>query len=109
MCNAFCCCFSYHTLLELHYEDKWHKSIAAKKQAKDEGILVREAEHHLDTGFFLDEYLQWEASGPQCPFILQRMFMHTKTMWQKEMEWVIYLGSRQALPRLDAKVDVPAI
>ena len=109
MCNAFCCCFSYHTLLELYYEDKWLKLIAAKKWAQDKGILVWEARHHLDMDLFLDEYLWWEASGLQCPFILQGMFMHAETMGQKEREWAIHQGHWQALPRLDTKADVPAI
>ena len=32
----------------------------------------------LDTDLFLDEYPQWRADGPQCPYILQRMFMHAE-------------------------------
>ena len=83
-----------------------NKSIAAKKQAQDERIWVWEAEHHLDVDLFLDEYPQWEASGPQCPFILQRMFVHAKTMEQKEMEWAICQGHQQAFPGLDTKADV---
>ena len=55
-CNKDAMAEIYHTLLELHYEDKWHKSIGAKKQAQDEGILVWEVEHHLDADLFLDEY-----------------------------------------------------
>ena len=109
VCNAFCCWFSYHTLLELHYEDKWHKTIAAKKQAQDEEISVWEAEYHLDTDLFSDEYPQWEAGGPQCPFILQRMFMHTETMGWKEMEQAIHQDHWQTLPGLDPKADVPTI
>ena len=67
-----------------------------------------EAEHHLDMDLFLDKYPQWEAGGPQCPFILQRMFMHAKTMGQKEMEQAIHQCHQQALPGLDTKADVPA-
>ena len=54
--------------------------IATNKGAQDEGILVWEAEHLLDVDLFLEEYSWWEASGLQCPLILQRMFMHAKTM-----------------------------
>ena len=90
VCNAFHCCFSYHTLLELHYEEKWHKSIAAKKWAQEVGISVWGVEHCLDADLFLDMYPQWEASGPQCPFILQRMFVHARTTGWKEMEWAIH-------------------
>ena len=68
-----------------------------------------EVEHHLDVDLFLDEYPQWEASGAQHTFILQRMFVHAKTMGQKEMEWAIHWGTQQALPGLDTKVDVHAI
>ena len=37
------------------------------------------------------------------------MFVHAKTMGQKEMEWTICQGCWQALPGLDTKADVPAI
>ena len=70
----------FHALLEVHYEDKWHKLIVAKKQAQDEGISVWDVECHLDADLFLDKYPWWEVSGPQCPFMLQRMFVHAKTM-----------------------------
>ena len=68
-----------------------------------------EVEHCLHADLFLDEYPWWEASGPQFPFMLQRMFMHTETMGQKEMEWAICQGHWQALPGLDTKGDVPTI
>ena len=83
--------------------------MATKKWAQDEAILVWEVEHCLDVDLFLDEYPWWEASGPQCPFILQRMFVHAKTTGQKEMEWAICQGCQQVLPGLDAKADIPAI
>ena len=35
---------------------------------------------YLDVDLFLDEYPWWEAGGPQCPFILQRMFVHAEIM-----------------------------
>ena len=63
-----------------------------KKWAQEEGILVWEEECHLDVDLFLDEYPWWEASGPQCPFILHRMFIHAKTTGQKELEWAIHRG-----------------
>ena len=95
--------------MELHYEDKLHKLIVSKKQAQDEGIAVWEVEDCLDTDLFLDEYPWWEDGGPQCSFLLQNMFMDAKRIGQKEMELVICWGCWQALPRLDAKADVPAI
>ena len=70
LCNAFYCCFSYHSWLELHYVDKRHKMATPKKWAQEEGIPVWEAECHLDSELFLDEYPRWRADGPQHPFIL---------------------------------------
>ena len=80
----FCCHFSYHALLELQYKDKWHKSLAAKEQAKKEGLSIQEVEHHLDAELFLDEYPQWDVKGLHYPFILQRMFVHAAESRQKE-------------------------
>ena len=68
-----------------------------------------EAESHLDVDLFSNEYLWWEASGPQCPFILQRVFVHVETMGQKEIEWAICQGCWQALLGVDTKVDAPTI
>ena len=64
LCNAFCCCFSYHALLEMHYINKWHKMAATKKWAQEEAISVQEAECLLDSKLFLDEYPRWKADGP---------------------------------------------
>ena len=66
-CNVCHCCFQdqVHALLELHYSDKWNKLAAAKKLAQAEGISVWEAEWCLNADLFLDEYPQWEASGPK--------------------------------------------
>ena len=61
-----------------------HKSVAAKELAWEEGIPVWELEQCLDAYLFLDEYPWWRADSPQCPFILQRMFMHAEVAWQKE-------------------------
>ena len=48
----------------MKYYDKFHKSMAAKGQVKDEGLSIGEAECHLDAGLFLDEYPRWKAGGP---------------------------------------------
>ena len=107
--NAFCCCFSYHALLELQYSDKWHKSLAAKGLVKSEGLSVRKAECHLGADLFLDKYPWWKAGGPHHLFILQRMFLHTTESGWKEMEQMIHQGCWQEPPRLDARVDVSII
>ena len=71
-------------LLELQYGDKWHKSVAAKEQAKEGGLSLWEAKCYLDAELFLDEYPQWEVGGLHCPIILQRMFVHAAKAGQKE-------------------------
>ena len=105
----FCCCFSYHALLELQYQDKHHKSLAAKERAQEEGLSIQEAECHLDTELFLDEYPRWDVRGLHCPFILQRMFVHATESGQKEAERLICHSCWAGLPRLDPEADVPAI
>ena len=107
---CFYCCFSYHALLELNYEDKWHKSLATKEWAKEEGLSIQEAKCCLDVELFLNEYPWWDVRGLHHPFILQRMFVHAAESRQKEVERLIHChGHWCGLPRLDPKVDVPAI
>ena len=92
MCNisdTLCCYSSYHALLELHHTNKLNKNAAAKRQVQREGISVWEAEWCLDVDLFLEEYPRWEASNPQCHFLLQVMFVHTKAAGQKEYQWAI--------------------
>ena len=82
---------------------------AAKKRAQEEGISVWEAECHLDSKFFLDEYPRWRADSPQCPGILQRMFAYAEELGWKECEWTIHRGHQQPVPREDAEVKAPAV
>ena len=96
-------------MLELHYLDKWNKSAAAKRWAQAEGISVQEVEGCPDADLFLDEYPWWEASGPQCPIILQGMLVHAKTTGQKEIEWAICHSHWQSYPGLNTKAEVPTI
>ena len=105
----FCCPFSNHALLELKYQDKWHKSLATKEWAKKEGLSIKEAECHLDMELFLDEYTQWDVSGWHYPFILQKLFVQAAESGWKEAERLICCGCQHGLPMLDPKVDVPAI
>ena len=93
----------------MQYEDEWHKSLAAKECAKEEGLSIWEAECHLDMEFFLNEYPWWDVRGPHHPFILQRMFVHAAESGQKEAERLIHCGHWHGLPRLDPEVDVPAV
>ena len=93
----------------LCFGDKWHKSLTAKEQAREEGLLVQEAECCIDANLFLDEDLQWDVGGPHHPFILQRMFVHaTKSGW-KEAERLIHHDCQQGLPKLDPEVDVSTV
>ena len=103
------CCFSYHSLLELHYTDKWNKLAAAKKWAQAEGISEWEVEQCLDMDLFLDKYPRWKADGLQCPVILQGMFSHAEMAGQKEYEWAICCDHKQSYLGLDAKAEVPTI
>ena len=45
-----------------------------------------EAEHHLDSNFFLDDYHWWKAEGLQYTCILQNMFMHAEAVGWKKCE-----------------------
>ena len=65
-------------------------SLHTKEWAKEEGLSVQEAEHHLDAELFLDKYPRWDAGGPHCPFILQQMFIHAAKSRQKEAERLIH-------------------
>ena len=109
MSNAFCCCFSYHALPKLHYTEKWYKLVAAKRRAQEEGISVWEAECHLDSNLFLDEYPWWRAYGPQYPCILQRMFVHAEVVGQKECERSICWDCWPLVPRANTEGEAPAI
>ena len=88
---------------------QWHKSLAAKEQARERGLSIQEADHCLDAELFLAEYLQWEVGGPYCSIILQRMFIYTPEAGQKEAERFIHWGHWHGLPRLNPEADVPAI
>ena len=103
------CLFSYYALLELQYQDKWHKTLATKEWTQKEGLSIQEVECHLDAELFLDEYPWWDVRGPHGPFILQRMFVHDAESGKKQAERLICHGCQHGLPRLDPKEDVPAI
>ena len=107
--SYFCCLFSYHSLLELHYGEKQEKSLATKEWASAEGLSVRETEHHMDIETFLDGYAGWREGSNYCPIILHKMFQHAMEQGQKEAEQMICQGHQHSLPRLDPKAGVSAI
>ena len=72
----FCCLFSYPSLLELHYGGRMTKSQTAREQAREVGLLIREAEQRIDAELFLDEYPRWEFGAPHQSVILHKMFLH---------------------------------
>ena len=82
---------------------------AAQKLAQEEGIPVEEAECHLDSKLFLDEYPRWKADSPQCPCILQRMFACIEEAGCKECKWTIHQGHQQPVPREEAEVKTLAV
>ena len=70
----------------MQYGSKLKKSQAAREQAREMGVSIREAECQLDAKLFLDEYPWWDIKGPHCPIILHSMFLHAAGEGQKEVE-----------------------
>ena len=56
------------------------------------GTFIREAEHQIDVGLFLDEYPQWELGTPHWSVILHEMFLHAAYREQKEAECMFHWG-----------------
>ena len=109
ICDALCCCFSYHALLSLHYESHPTKTAATKKLAQEVGISVREAERHLEVDVFLDKYPRWEPGRLHCLFLLQWMLTHARATRQKEQDHAIHWGHQQPLPEWDLSAEVPPV
>ena len=107
--SHFCSFFSYHSLLELHYGDRLHKSQLAREQAIEARLPIREAEWRLDAKFFLDLCPRWKIEGPHWSIILHDMFLHAAKQVWKEAERFIWWGHWQSLPRPDPEADIPAI
>ena len=84
--------FSYLTLLALQYGDRVQRPQAAQKQAEENGISIRESEHRIDVGLFLNEYPQWELGTPHQSIILHEMFLHATERGQKEAEHMFCQG-----------------
>ena len=79
-------------MLELTYQDKHNKSLAAKEWTNTEGLSVREMEHHMDVEMLLEVYAGWEVDSPHHPIILHEMFQHAVEQGQKEAEHMIHWG-----------------
>ena len=107
--SYFCCLFSYHSLLELHYRDRRHKSHTTREWAIEVGLLLREAEWRFDAKLFLTEYPRWEIGAPHQSVILHEMFLHATEWGQKEAERFICQGYQDSLPRPDPEVDQSAM
>ena len=107
--SYFCCLFSYHILLELHYGGRINKSQTTREQAIEVGLLIREAKQRLDAKLFLYEYPGWKLGAPHWSVILHDMFLHAAEWGQKEAERFICWGHWDSLPRPDLEVDQSAM
>ena len=76
--DAYCCCFSYHTLFDLKYNHRVGKTTTVKKLGEEKGISVCKAERRLDANLFLDKLPRWEPGRFHCPYLYQRMFAHVE-------------------------------
>ena len=96
--------FSYSSLLELQYWGRVQKSQIARKQAREMGTSVREAEHRIDIKLFFNEYPRWGLGTPHWSVILHEMFLHTAERGQKEAEDMINQGCQGSTskPNLEA-------
>ena len=101
--------FSYTTLLALHYGDWVQRTQAAKDFAKENDTSIREAEHQIDIGLFLDEYPQWGLGIPHWSIILHEMFLHAAKRGQKEVECIVCLGHWGSVYDSDSKADQSAM
>ena len=100
----FYCLFSYASLLDLQYRGRIRKSQITKKQARETGISMREAECRIDVELLLDEYPRWELGAPHQSVILHKMFLHTAEWWCKGAERLVHWGCRGSAsePNLEA-------
>ena len=89
---CFYCLFSYSSLGELQYGERIQKSQIATEQARETGILVREAECRIDIRLFLNEYPRLELGAPHQSVILHKMFLHAAEWGQKEAECMVHGG-----------------
>ena len=81
----------------------------AREQAREMGILVREAEHRIDIRLFFDEYPRWEFGTPHWSVILHEMFLHTAERGQKEAEYMICQGCQGSTSEPDLEAGHSAM
>ena len=98
------CLFSYPSLLELHYG-----GAGAREQAREMGLLMREAEWRIDAELFLNEYPRWELGAPHQSVILHEMFLHAAEQGWKEAERLIHQGCRGSMSRSNLEADQSAM
>ena len=91
------CLFSYLTLLALQYGGRVGRTWVGWKQGKESRISIRESEHRMDVGIFLDEYPQWELGTPHWLVILHEMFLHAAKRGQKEAEHMFHQGHQGSM------------
>ena len=103
------CLFSYLTLLALQYGDRVWRTWVAWEQAEENGISIRELDHKIDVGLFLDEYPQWELGTPHWSIILHEMFLHATKRGQKEAEQMFCQGCWGSMYNPNSKADQSAM
>ena len=103
------CLFSYLTLLTLQYGDRLQRTQAAREQAKENGISIRESECQIDVRLFLDEYPWWGLETPHQSVILHEMFLHASESGWKEAECMFCWGHQGSVYDPDSEVDQSAM
>ena len=85
------------------------KTATAKKLGAEKDISVWEVERRLDAKLFLDEIPKWEPSGPQHPFLYQKMFAHVKAIDLKDYHHGICQHHWQPSPERALWAEVSAM
>ena len=101
---CFYCVFSHSTLLKLLYGGRTRKSQITREQAREMGILMRDAECRTDIRLFLNEYPRWEFGTPHWSVILHEILLHTAKRRWKEAEHMVCWGCQGSAsePNLEA-------
>ena len=97
------------TLLSLRYGDRVQRTQAAQDQAEEDDMSIREAEHQIDIGLFLDEYPRWELGTPHRAIILHKMFLHATNRGCKEEEQMVFQGYHGSMYDPESEVDQSAM
>ena len=97
------------TLLELQYGGRIQNTQVAREWAGESGISVRESEHSMDVGLFLDEYPQWELGTLHQLVILHEIFLQAVKRGRKEGEYMVCQGHWYTMCEPNPKVGQPAM